>query len=141
MKLTAKVVRDIASDCFFKIEELVDGKPPIPFTEVKSVRLNAGFHTERLMSHKEEIRKLLDQLPDEFKVGTGDGMSFLNACVDKNNDYWGEHRDIDLLFALGIGVGLVRFCAPRDMWNILPGGMPYIQIGEAKKEGSENVGS
>ena len=32
------------------------------------------------------------------------------------------------LVVLGIGVGMVAYSLPRDVWNILPGGVPYVII-------------
>ena len=35
---------------------------------------------------------------------------------------------MEQLFVLGMGLGLVKYGLPRSMWNVLPGGMPYISI-------------
>jgi hypothetical protein len=55
------------------------------------------------------------------------GATFLNACVDKNGTQWGEHRNIDQLLCLGIAIGKVSFPMPKEMWSMLPGGMPFVQ--------------
>ena len=58
----------------------------------------------------------------------GGGWSFLQACVDKNGNHWGEHSNMEELFCLGIAIGKVESLLPRDMWKVLPGGVPYYVI-------------
>jgi hypothetical protein len=36
--------------------------------------------------------------------------------------------DVEKLVALGMASGLVSFCAPRDKWDRLPGGLPYVRV-------------
>ena len=40
----------------------------------------------------------------------------------------GMYSNVDQLVCLGNAIGKVKFLMPRDMWPILPGGMPYIAI-------------
>jgi hypothetical protein len=35
---------------------------------------------------------------------------------------------MDQLFTLGIAIEKVSFQLPREMWNVLPGGMPYLVV-------------
>lgn len=86
------------------------------------------FNKSRLEEKREDLVSMLKELDDKFFVGKGEGYSFLNACMTKNGRQWGEHRNIDELICLGIGLGLVKFCMPREMWKVMPGGMPYFQI-------------
>ncbi len=74
------------------------------------------------------MREFLLALPDSFQASGGGGMSFLNACMDRNGVQWGEHRDIEQLFCLGTALKLCSLCLPRDMWDALPGGMPYYVV-------------
>ena len=90
---------------------------------------NYGFHPDRLETHKTEIAELLAELPDNFQAEIGGGWSFLNACMTKDDKQWGEHRDIECLVALGIATDQAKWMMPRDMWSILPGGMPYFSVG------------
>ena len=87
-----------------------------------------GFNVDKLATHKQEIIDLLNELPDSFKEGSGGGWSFLQACVDKNGNHWGEHSNMEELFCLGIAIGKVESLLPRDMWKVLPGGVPYYVI-------------
>lgn len=72
---------------------------------------------------------MLANLPDTFRKGGGGGMSFLEACNDRNGTLWtGNHRSMENLFLLGLALGEVVCLLPRTMWYILPGGMPYYMI-------------
>lgn len=121
-------VLTIFLDCMFKEEELVDGNPVGDFVVGKGVMMDAGFNPVRLNQHKEEIIKILEELPDSFKKSGGGGMSFLNMCLDKEGKQWGEHRDCDHLIMLGNAIKKVDFPLPREMWSQLPGSVPYVTI-------------
>jgi hypothetical protein len=43
---------------------------------------------------------------------------------------------MEMLFCLGIGMGLAKWLLPKNMWSALPGGMPYVGItlGDMKGE-------
>jgi hypothetical protein len=92
------------------------------------------LHRTHLESHRQEIGELLACLPDEFQAARGGGWSFLNACMTRNGEHWGEHTDIERLVCLGIAVRLAKFLFPRAMWLALPGGVPYFCIGEEANE-------
>lgn len=119
MKDKAEKVRAIMLDCLNGAEEgaLV----------IEGVVRKFGFSPEKIASHKEEIRELLDDMPDEFQMGKGGGWSFLNLCNDKHGEQWtGLHQTMEELIALGQAAGMAKYLMPRDMWKILPGGMPYV---------------
>ena len=126
--LTAEKVSEIFEDCLFKNEEIIDGKPIIEPIKVEGIINNFGFYPDRLKNHTVKIVELLNELPDNFKEWTGSGWTFLNACNDKEGSQWGEHCNIEQLVVLGIGIGKVKYCIPKEMWGILPGGMPYFGI-------------
>jgi len=119
MELTAQRVNELFLDCLFK-----DGEDHTNHIAVEGLTENFGLHPQRLESHRQEIKELLDELPEQFK----EGWSFLQACVDKHGNQWAEHPTMQELFVMGIGLKLAEYCAPRDMWRILPGGMPYIKV-------------
>lgn len=78
---------------------------------------------------EQRIGELLAELPDEFQASKGGGWSFLNACMTKDGVQWtGMHSTMDKLFMLGIAAGRARWLLPRDMWGVLPGGMPYVSV-------------
>lgn len=122
--LSAERVEEIFLDCLFR-----DGEDTSKHVKAEGINSNAGFHPGRLENHKAEIEVMLDELPDEFKLSEGGGWSFLNAFEDKHGNQWtGLHRRMEQLFLLGIAIGKVEYQLPRDMWSVLPGGMPYLVI-------------
>ena len=129
MELTVENLRKVVRACLFGESETVGGVvPPANAVIVEGVMLKMGFDPDRLKDQEQNIRSLLDQLPDKFKVDSGGGWTFLNACQTKDGVQWGEHGDIDQLVCLGLATGMVSFCLPREMWVALPGGMPYFAV-------------
>ena len=122
-KLTPEAVNSIFMDCLFR-----EGEDTSNFKKAQGIVCNVGFHPGRLNNHKEEIVALLAELPPQFHEATGGGWPFLNACNDKDGNQWGEHKNMEQLFQLGIASGLVKCLLPREMWGILPGGMPYYMV-------------
>jgi hypothetical protein len=120
----------IIRDSLFRDDEMDNGRPKdgMEFIEARGVVNEFGFHKTRLESHRAEIQEMLAELPDQFHAGKGGGWSFLNACMTRDDDQWGEQRDVDLLLCLGLGLGIVRYTLPREMWPVLPGGMPYFAV-------------
>lgn len=86
-----------------------------------------AFHPERIKAAKPEVDALLRELSIHFQIGDGGGATFLNGCLDKNGEQWGEHRDVEALVALGIGVGSASWVL-RDMADALPGGVPFFEV-------------
>lgn len=87
------------------------------------------FSKSKIEANAKNIREMLSQLPDKFFKTIGGGWSFLNGCTTDSGVLWtGEHQMMDKLFSLGKAAGYVKDCLPRDMWSILPGGMPYYVV-------------
>lgn len=130
MELTAANVEAIIVDCLYKDSELDrDGKPKIEPVVVECIINSYAFHPGRLQEHKREVASMLLQLPKEFFLAGGGGWSFLQMCVRADGVQWtGLHRTQEMLCALAIGLGFASWLVPRNMWEALPGGMPYIQI-------------
>ena len=123
MKDKAEKVHELVMACLNGKEEgalVVDG-----------VVRKFGFAPEKIAAHKEEIRALLDDMPDEFQAGKGGGMTFLNLCMDRHGEQWAEHGTMEELVALGIAAGMASYPMPRDMWSVLPGSMPYVSFNTA----------
>ena len=76
-----------------------------------------------------DISNLLSQLPDAFHQGKGGGYTFLDMCQTNSGEQWTDlHRTMEQLIVMGLATGEVEFPLPRDVWAILPGGVPYITI-------------
>lgn len=124
MELTSEKVERIFNNC-------------MPSYLVKDAEYKVGegflgrfdFDPEKLKESEQTIISMLSDLPDDFKRSGGGGRSFLNMCVDKNGNQWtGVHDIVDMLVRLGNAIGRVSFLMPREMWPVLPGGMPYIVV-------------
>lgn len=130
----AQQVSEILRDCLFNDDEVKDlpkGTAPENAVIVEGVMLKIGFHPERLEKHREEVKAILNKMPITFfptSQGGGEGWSFLQLCMTRDDEQWGEHRSMDELLCLGIALKMAKILAPRDMWDIFPGGMPYLQI-------------
>jgi hypothetical protein len=128
--LNPEAVKAIFVDCLF---ESVDGDPPDEaLVVVEGILHKYGFDPAKLEKHRAEIVALLYELPIQFHPkaeGGEDGWSFLNACLDRHGRQWtGLHLTMEKLFCLGMAIGRVSEMLPRDMWDVLPGGMPYYGI-------------
>lgn len=126
-KLTADTVNKCFTACLFSndTDRSVMEQTAV---RVSGISMNVGFDPEKLAKNKETVQGLLRELPDEFMASKGGGMSFLQMCVDKNGAQWGEHRNMEELVLLGLAVGAVEYCLPRELWGILPGGVPYVVV-------------
>lgn len=131
--LSADNSHEIFIKCLFKNEEPKDN-PVI----VDGITMKVGFHPQRVKENENKIIEMLAQLPEEFQQSGGEGMSFLNACNDKNGRQWADmHRTMEELVCLGIAIGKVKFLMPRDLWSVLPGGMPYFVVLNNEQEVKE----
>jgi len=135
-KAIATRVDEIFVDCLYREEEmtdLVDSEVPVGAVLVEGLITRYGLHPDRLAPHKEEIREILNQMPDVFHEGKGGGMSFLNLCNTKDGHQWGEHRSMEQLVCLAIATDMGKYCAPRPMWSMFPGSMPYVVFNTEEK--------
>ena len=130
MDLTADNVMNVMKDCLLTPEEAegVDAENlPDWIAPAQGVLRSFGLHRERLEAHREDVKSMLEQLPDNFRKDGGGGWSFLNLCQRKDGSQWADlHQTMEALVAVGNALGYVEFPAPKEMWPMLPGGMPYI---------------
>lgn len=124
MTISSEAVTAAFMDCLF-----TDGEDTTNHVVAEGIVQTVGFHPDRLASHRDEVMAMLMELPVEFRQTGGGGWSFLNACMDKDGAQWtGLHQVMEQLFCMGIALGLCEYQIPREMWDVLPGGMPYIVI-------------
>jgi hypothetical protein len=120
-------------DCLYDTKEEAESDPKA--VTVEGIVWNAVLNPAKLDEHRELITKMLMELPDQFRQSAGGGWSFLNACDDRHGVQWtGLHQTMGMLFMLGEGIGKVVKPLPREMWNVLPGGMPYFIILDKQPE-------
>ncbi len=114
----------------FRREEIPndDGKPPKDAVIVQGIIGQYGFHEGRLKQSRPEVLKIINEVvTDNYIKGSGGGYTFLALCEDRKGNQWtGEHRSMEALLVLAIGLGLGGYCLPREFWSSLPGEMPYI---------------
>lgn len=116
-------------EVLFTDEEFpLDAQVPENAVHVQGVINNYAFHPERIAAHAADISSMLAELPDDFWSDRGGGMSFLNACMDRHGNHWAEHPTIEQLIVLGIATGQAAYSLPREMWSVMPGGLPYFSV-------------
>jgi hypothetical protein len=131
--LAAERVEQVFRDCLFRDDESTDDR-----VVAEGVINTFGLHPGRLAEHRAEIGQLLRELPGPFMQSQGGGWSFLNACMDRHGVQWtGLHRTMDELFVLGIATGQADYLLPRELWQALPGGMPYIVVRDDDSPGDD----
>lgn len=124
MNLTAEKVHTTFMNCLFN-----EGEPTDNHKIGQGVMMKVRFNPERLKESEPAIIEMLNDLPDDFKKTGGGGMSFLNMCNDKDGNQWADlHKTMDELVALGNATGKLSFLMPKEMWDVLHGGMPYLVI-------------
>jgi hypothetical protein len=129
MELTSENVTEVFMDCLFTDEEAktIDVTSN-DFLKGTGVMTNVGFHIERTTKHKEDVKAMLNCLPDTFKQSGGGGMSFLNMCFDANDNQWtGFHKVVDQLVCLAVALDLGALLMV-EFKDIMPGGVPYFVV-------------
>lgn len=125
MELTAENVVETLKSCLYETTPEDTSKAVL----VEGIMAKFGFDPDQLKKKKADIESMLEQLPKPFQKSGGGGYSFLGACERADGVQWtGLHKTMDELFVLGLAVGKVQLCLPRDMWKALPGGMPYYVV-------------
>lgn len=122
-KVSADDVRELYRSCLLNDDEVKDDMPVVDFILGEGVMSVSVFNSDRIDASRDKIRSLFDRIiPDGC-----DNISFLNLCVDKNDNLWtGEHSTVDLLVQLGVATGDISYLVPRKEWKSLPGGMPVF---------------
>ena len=127
--LTAQNVNLIFSQCLFADEESkTDFKP------AKGITMNVGFHPDRLEGYRDTVVGFIKQLDPVFYDPAQGGMSFLQLPFDAQGNQWAEQRTAQELLLLASGLGMVKYCLPKQFWGALPGGVPYVFFNIEKKE-------
>ena len=125
MELTSENVTKVFMSCLFKEDT--------PENRAKAIMVEGivncfGFSPSKIEAQEGDISSMLKQLPHQFRVNGGGGWSSLNACQREDGVQWGEQVTMEQLLTMGIAAGWAKYSMPRDMWKVLPGGMPYFMI-------------
>lgn len=134
-ELESEKVTELFFSCLYSEEELPEEGMPEGHVAVHGMMMNIGFHPERLKEAKPIVAKMIGELPSAFfrsngsEDKAGGGWSFLNLCARDDGVQWtGSHEVMEQFLVMALGLGLAEFCLPRDMWSVLPGGVPYISF-------------
>jgi len=135
MKLSTNNVISIFDNClsnkYTKKENILN---------VKSVNFNIKFDLEKILKNTNDINSMINELPNNFKENIGGGWSFLNIIINNKGEIWtSEHIIADKLVSLGLATNKLSFLLEKDVWKILPGGMPYIIIHDIKKDRRKKI--
>jgi hypothetical protein len=131
--ISAKKIEEALKDSLYRSEEVdtsgrcISEGFPVPVI-VEGLTSTFYLNSERLNKNKDQVVKWLSEFEDGFMKGTGGGQSFLTFCQTKDGSQWGGHKDCQNLLVLAIGLDLMGYCAPKEVWKALPGGMPYVFI-------------
>ena len=121
MELTAKNVDKMFRDTMCDTPE--------GSTLVEGIRAKFYLSNDKLDEYQDDIVAMLNELPEEFHQDSGGGWSFLNACNRRDGSQWADlHMTMEQLICLGIGINKVSYLMPREMWEMLPGAMPYFVV-------------
>lgn len=120
-KLSGRVVDELFRACLYETPpETID-----PSQVVDGIKIKCCFDPVLLKARTEQIEMLLDETHPTFR----NGWSFLNFCFDKHDEPWtGLHVRMEQLMMLGMAIGRVQYCTPREAWSFLPGGLPYFIV-------------
>ena len=129
MELTSANVEKTFKECLFK-----RGENTSNYIEAHAITIRIGFHPQRIEEKRKDIDDMLLQLHGNFMESQGGGWTFLNACLNKDGKQWtGEHQTMDCLLALGLAIKKVEFQLARELWQSLPGGMPFFFVKDKSK--------
>jgi hypothetical protein len=99
------------------------------YIKLEGILADFGLDKDVLEANREEITDLVKKLPGPFRASEGGGWTFLKGYRDYNGVIWTEKpAHIEQIMLLGMGIGLIEYCLPRDLWSLLPQKVPYFRI-------------
>lgn len=120
-RLNPQAVTDLYRECLAAKDEAG--------TDIEALVGTYRMNPDRIESNRQAINDMLAELPADFHMATGGGQSFLYMCNDRSGQQWtGEHQVMEQLYVLGKAAELATMPLGREMWDALPGGVPYITI-------------
>lgn len=132
MELTSENVERVFRECLSNEKE----GDNVRLVEAVHANVKMAMRRDKLKFYQEEIQGMLLQLPRKFRETDSGGWSFLNLCTREDGTQWtGSHAAMEQLVCLGIGAGKMKYLLPKPMWNILPGGMPYLAVLDKQDKG------
>lgn len=123
--ISSQKIVDILGECLLSESQVENTDNNIKPIHVDGITYNLKLHPEKVSEYSEDISKIINELPEEFK----NGSSFLKLCHTKDGEKWTSlHRICEALMILGVATNKMKYCFPKEIWSKLPEGVPYIRI-------------
>lgn len=91
---------------------------------VQGVNATYGFSRIRLVNQRPTIEALLEQLPAALDTG----CPYTELCYDRQGSQWTtRQRLLEQLVCLGLAIGALEFCEPREQWLTHPDQPPQVR--------------
>lgn len=117
----AKMTSEAFDDCLYR-DEYEDRSGEV---WVEGIKHKYGFHPQRLEEKRKLVTALIANLPAELSKK---GLPFTGICVTKTGELWTGNQEVcEELIVMGIGLGLMKYSMPRELWQFF-GGVPYITL-------------
>lgn len=146
--LTSGAVERIILDCVWPDAE-VEGWTTEQLVEnsevIEGIVNTYAFRPGKAEEHYDELLKMVNELPGEFikaSEGGKGGWTFLNLCMRADGEQWTDLHLVQERFAcLCIAAGLASWVGPPELWQAMPGGVPFICFDPKGKfpKGGKNV--
>lgn len=121
----SKKVNDLMLACLINKPEFDANDPDAVVVEGLTAKF--VFSREALETARGEYLQLAQEhLDDKFKKSIGEGYSFLGLPFNKRGEQVCEHPTAQGFLVLGLGMGVAEYCLPKELWVVLPGGVPYV---------------
>lgn len=127
--LTGPNILNIYNRCLVETKDIETGKFNGSVLVGEGLKGCSLFSTDRINYSRDEIEHMIKSLPEQIK----DGISYDEFCKTKSGYKWGNDFYADMLMKLGTAAMLLYFPLPREDWEYLPGGKPYIIASETKE--------
>lgn len=127
--ISSHEVRTVMIDCLWPDEDIASLDRDAFKAQsiiVNGITAKFGFKPNAVKRYEARIKSWLQHLNPAFTNPRLGGWSFLQLCMDKDDNLWGQHVDCEALMVLAMAVRCCMYLLPRDIWSALPGGMPYL---------------
>lgn len=87
------------------------------------------FDKARLHARRGDIRRILEEVVQpEFRAEAGGGWTFSRFHIKRDGKVWAGPEETLFMLYLAMGLTYAKYVYPREMWETLPLGLPYITI-------------
>jgi len=93
--------------------------------EIEGILIRFRINRAKAEEFRDVIVGWIHQLPTAF-LKSGGGWTLMYLVLRADGAQWGEQADSERLYVLAATLGLARFVFPREMYDRLPGGVPYV---------------